>query len=52
MKILAGFAIVAVTMTAGFQISHAASIKPDDLITPENASAVADLVSPGNFYLR
>lgn len=50
MKILAGLAIVA-AMTAGFRISHAASLKPDDLITPDNASAVADLVSPGNLYL-
>jgi hypothetical protein len=31
--------------------ARAASVKPGDLITPENASAVADLVSPGNFYL-
>ena len=29
----------------------AASVKPGDSITPENASAVADLVSPGNFQL-
>ena len=51
MKILAGLVIVAVTMTTGFRSSHAASVKPDDQITPENASAVADLVSPGNLYL-
>ena len=51
MKILADLVIVAVTMTTGFRSSHAASVKPDDQITPENASAVADLVSPGNLYL-
>src|ERR1700719_2487313 len=51
MKILAGLLIFAVMTIAGFRISHAASLKPGDLITPENASAVADLVSPGNLYL-
>src|SRR5713101_4591616 len=30
---------------------RAASIKPGDLITPDTASAVVDLVSPGNFFL-
>jgi hypothetical protein len=29
----------------------AAAVKPGDLITPDNASLVSDLVSPGNFYL-
>ena len=29
----------------------AGSVKPGDLITPQNASAVADLVSPGNLEL-
>lgn len=28
-----------------------AAIKPGDIITPDNASAVADLVSPGNLFL-
>ena len=32
-------------------IASAASVKPGDLITPDNASLVADLLSPGNFYL-
>jgi hypothetical protein len=50
-KLLPGLVVVAVAMTAGFRISDAASVKPGDLITPENASAVADLVSPGNLYL-
>src|SRR5260370_19469683 len=31
--------------------TFAAPVKPGDLITPENASLVADLVSPGNFIL-
>ena len=29
----------------------AASVKPGDQITPDNAALVADLVSPGNYYL-
>ena len=32
-------------------LAYAASVKPGDTITPDNASIVADLVSPGNFYL-
>src|SRR5437879_2888969 len=28
-----------------------AAVKPGDLVTPENASAVSELVSPGNFIL-
>jgi hypothetical protein len=31
--------------------SYAGTVKPGDVITPDNASAVADLVSPGNFEL-
>jgi len=50
MKLLAGLAIVAVVVTASLRISDA-SLKPGDLITPDNAAAVADLVSPGNFFL-
>ena len=30
---------------------NAASVKPGDLISPENARSVTDLVSPGNFAL-
>lgn len=41
-------AMVSATSTA---VANSASVKPGDLITPENASTVADLVSPGNFYL-
>src|SRR6202035_5001108 len=31
--------------------ARAGSVNPGDLITPDNASAVADLVSPGNYFL-
>src|SRR6266851_6892683 len=31
--------------------ARASSLKPGDLITPDNAALVADLVSPGNFIL-
>src|SRR6267378_3901749 len=31
--------------------TFAAAVKPGDLITPENASNVAELLSPGNFIL-
>ena len=33
------------------RFTHGASVKPGDLITPDNASSVTDLVSPGNLYL-
>jgi hypothetical protein len=42
MLVMVGFAPIA---------SNAGSVKPGDLITPDNASVVEDLVSPGNFYL-
>jgi hypothetical protein len=32
-------------------VSYAAAVKPGDEITPENASLVRDLISPGNFIL-
>ena len=31
--------------------AQAASVKPGDFISPENAQTVADLVSPGNLAL-
>src|ERR1700675_3530666 len=31
--------------------SHGATVKPGDVITPDNANVVVDLVSPGNFIL-
>ncbi|MGO9602401.1 MAG: DUF1329 domain-containing protein [Candidatus Binataceae bacterium] len=43
---------LAVLMSAAFApAADAASVKPGDVITPDNASAVADLVSPGNLVL-
>ena len=36
---------------AAVSVVNAASVKPGDLITPDNAALVTDLVSPGNFYL-
>jgi hypothetical protein len=49
MKYVDGLLIVALALAPS--IARAGSVKPGDLITPDNASAVADLVSPGNFYL-
>jgi hypothetical protein len=46
------FRLVAIAMTGLVaSVAHAGSVKPGDLISPDNASAVADLVSPGNFAL-
>jgi len=42
--------LAAALLAAPFE-AHTASVKPGDTITPENAALVADLVSPGNFYL-
>jgi len=50
MKYLCGLVMVAMVGLAP-SISSAGSVKPGDLITPDNASVVADLVSPGNLYL-
>jgi hypothetical protein len=50
MKYLA--AVTAALLAATFSHSvEAASVKPGDSITPENASVVADLLSPGNYEL-
>jgi hypothetical protein len=43
--------VLALFTLASPKIAYAASVKPGDLITPDNASLVADLVSPGNFAL-
>ena len=51
MKFLIRLVIVAGLVSAGFRVSDAASVKPGDQITPDNAAAVVDLVSPGNLYL-
>jgi len=50
MKHLCGLVMLAMLgLTPSF--AAASSVKPGDLITPDNASVVIDLVSPGNFYL-
>ena len=41
---------IAITVAFSSQV-RAGSLKPGDVITPENAELVADLVSPGNFIL-
>src|SRR5436309_909616 len=45
------FAIVCTAIFFGLPSIQAAGVKPGDLITPENAAQVADLVSPGNYVL-
>jgi hypothetical protein len=42
--------VLALFTLASPKIAYAASLKPGDLITPDNASMVQDLVSPGNFF--
>ncbi|MHB8384389.1 MAG: hypothetical protein ACYDC3_18855, partial [Candidatus Binataceae bacterium] len=43
---------LAVLMSATFSLAaDIAAVKPGDVITPDNASAVVDLVSPGNLVL-
>ena len=49
---LANFALaLALATCAAVFTAQAASIKPGDSITPDNAALVTDLVSPGNFIL-
>jgi hypothetical protein len=50
MRHLCAVATIAIVGLA-FSIADAGSVKPGDMITPDNASAVADLISPGNMYL-
>ena len=50
MKPLALTLIALVAAALPHQVD-AASVKPGDTITPDNASAVVDLVSPGNYEL-
>ena len=50
MKYLCGLVMIAMVGLAP-SLACAASVKPGDLIAPDNSSVVADLVSPGNFYL-
>src|SRR5216684_1322203 len=49
MKLAPGLLALAFTLISAD--SYAANVKPGDLITPDNANAVVDLVSPGNFFL-
>ncbi len=51
MKYVSRFVVVALLGFAFPQLGHSETVKPGDLITPDNASMVADLVSPGNFTL-
>ena len=51
MKYVTGLMTLAVVAFASAAIVGAAAVKPGDEITPDNASMVVDLVSPGNFYL-
>ncbi len=43
--------LVTLSMVMATSATSAAGVKPGDLITPEDASMVANLVSPGNFIL-
>jgi hypothetical protein len=51
MKQLAAYAAIAMSLLLTPIPATAASVKPGDLITPENAAAVDGLVSPGNLVL-
>jgi len=51
MKHLASLTVMLCAIVALSRPSDAAAVKPGDTITPDNASLVADLVSPGNFLL-
>jgi hypothetical protein len=50
MKYLSGLVMMAMAALVP-SIANAGSVKPGDLISLDNASAVPDLVSPGNLYL-
>ncbi|MGO9607801.1 MAG: hypothetical protein ACLQAT_31115 [Candidatus Binataceae bacterium] len=51
MRFVIGFVSVGVAMVLLSTAGWAAGVKPGDVITPDNASAVADLISPGNLFL-
>jgi hypothetical protein len=42
---------IAVAILAGFGFANCAEIEPGELITRDNAAQVANLVSPGNYFL-
>ena len=51
MKHIVAMMVMLLVAALGSLPVEAASVKPGDQITPENAALVADLVSPGNYYL-
>ncbi|HKN00395.1 MAG TPA: DUF1329 domain-containing protein [Candidatus Binataceae bacterium] len=50
MRYLAGL-VLAASLSSLIPVAQAAPVKPGDVITPDNAAQVADLVSPGNLIL-
>jgi hypothetical protein len=51
MKLFAAVVVLGTFAILSAQTAGAGSVKPGDLITPQNASAISDLVSPGNLEL-
>ena len=51
MKLFATVVVLGTFAILSAQTAGAGSVKLGDLITPQNASAISDLVSPGNFEL-
>ena len=51
MKLFAAVVVLGTFAILSAHTAGAGSVKPGDLITPQNASAISDLVSPGNFEL-
>ena len=45
------FVLAVSALVISFTTAQAATVKPGDVITPDNASAVQDLLSPGNLLL-
>ncbi|MHB8384468.1 MAG: DUF1329 domain-containing protein, partial [Candidatus Binataceae bacterium] len=50
-KISLAGAIAVLAIAAVLPRASAATIKPGDVITPQNATSVKDLVSPGVYYM-
>src|SRR5260370_25671676 len=51
MKLFVNVVVLGTFAILSAQTAGAGSVKPGDLITPQNASAISDLVSPGNLEL-
>ncbi|MGH7778807.1 MAG: hypothetical protein ACREQR_03150 [Candidatus Binataceae bacterium] len=51
MRYFIGLAATLIVSLIFSTAGYTARVKPGDLITPDSASAVTDLVSPGNFVL-